>query len=323
VNAASNTEYKTSGTQNTIAGGATTQVMFREKVALTGAFNNATVTYGDSTNSTAVKAALQATNPASGSSNIISTTSNAGIFKILNADFFADMASGKPSVDTALSLATNKSTSGNLKANSAGYNVDIAGTKYTLSTTAKLVVNQKSLTALYAANDKVFDGNTNATVVGSLQNTITGDLVNPTHTSATFDTFAVGTSKTVTVTGISLSGVDLANYKIDPVANPTFTATARAAITSNAPISPIPPRPVVPTGNTSGGVKIPLSAANPFQLASAEDLGGEDFCKNTSIDPLNESSSATSNSSCACEDSKLTQDAQICFEKDTQKVSLQ
>jgi len=320
VNAASNTEYKTSGTQNTIAGGAKTQVMFREKVALTGAFNNATLTYGDSTNSTAVKAALQATNPASGSSNIISTTSNAGTFKILNADFFADMASGKPSVDTALSLATNKSTSGNLKANSAGYNVDIAGTKYTLNTTAKLVVNQKSLTALYAANDKVFDGNTNATVTGSLQNTITGDLVSPTNTNATFDTSAVGTNKLVRITGISLAGFDAENYKIDLVANPTFTAIATAAIT---PIAPKPPAPVVPTGTTSGGVKIPLSAANPFQLASAEDLGGEDFCKNTSIDPLNESSTANSNSSCACEDSKLTQDAQICFEKDTQKISAQ
>jgi hypothetical protein len=235
------------------------------------------------------------------------------------------MATGKPSVDTALSLATNKSTSGNLKANSAGYNVDIAGTKYTLNTTAKLVVNQKSLTALYAANDKVFDGNTNATVTGSLQNTITGDLVSPTNTNATFDTAAVGTNKLVRITGISLAGFDAANYKIDPVpvANPTFTATATAAITSNAPISPIPPRPVVPTGTTSGGVKIPLSAANPFQLASAEDLGGEDFCKNTSIDPLNENSTANSNSSCTCEESKLAQDAQICFEKDTQKVSLQ
>jgi hypothetical protein len=80
---------------------------------------------------------------------------------------------------------------------------------------------------------------------------------------------------------------------------------------------------VVPTGTTSGGVKIPLPAANSFQLASAEDLGGEDFCKNTSIDPLNENSTANSNSSCTCEESKLAQDAQICFEKDTQKVSLQ
>jgi hypothetical protein len=320
VNAASNTEYQTIGNPNpnTIAGGAKTQVMFREKVALSGALNNATVTYGDSTNSAAVKAALQATN--TGASNVISTASNAGTFKILNADLIADMATGKPSVDTALSLATNKSTSGNLKANSAGYGIDISGNKYTLNTTAKLVVGQKSISALYAANDKVYDGNNNATVVGSLQNTITGDLVNPTHTGATFDTFAVGTNKTVTVTGISLSGVDLANYKIDPVANPTFTATARAAIT---PSAPPPPAPVVPTNATSGRVKIPFSAANPFQLASAEELGGEDFCENTSIDPLSGDNTSNSNSSCTCEESKLAQDAQICFEKNTQKISAQ
>jgi hypothetical protein len=242
------------------------------------------------------------------------------------------MATGKPSVDTALSLATNKSTSGNLKANSAGYNVDIAGTKYTLNTTAKLVVNQKSLTALYAANDKVFDGNTNATVTGSLQNAITGDLVSPTNTNATFDTAAVGTNKLVRITGISLAGFDAANYKIDLVANPTFTATATAAITSSpavtpspaiTPIAPKPPAPVVPTGTTSGGVKIPLSAANPFQLASAEELGGEDFCQNTSIDPLKGESSGNSTSSCTCEESKLAQDAQICFETNTQKISVQ
>jgi hypothetical protein len=145
-----------------------------------------------------------------------------------------------------------------------------------------------------------------------LQNTITGDLVNPTHTGATFDTFAVGTNKTVTVTGISLSGVDLANYKIDLVVNPTFTATARAAIT---PSAPPPPAPVVPTNATSGRVKIPTPTANPFQLASAEELVEEDFCS--------DGSSGNSNSSCTCEESKLAQDAQICFEKNTQKISAQ
>jgi hypothetical protein len=192
--------------------------------------------------------------------------------------------------------------------------------------TGNYTVGQKSLTALYAANDKVFDGNTNATVTGSLQNTITGDLVSPTNTNATFDTSAVGTNKLVRITGISLAGFDAANYKIDLVANQTFTATATAAITSSpaiTPIAPKPPAPVVPTGTTSGGVKIPLSAANPFQLASAEELGGEDFCQNTSIDPLKGESSGNSTSSCTCEESKLAQDAQICFETNTQKISVQ
>jgi hypothetical protein len=280
VNAASNTAYETSGTRNSISGGANTQVMFREKVTLSGALNNATVTYGDSTNSTAVKAALQTANPASGTSNVISTTSNAGTFKILNADLIADMATGKPSVDTAHNVANNKSTSGNLKANSTGYNIDMTGTKYTRRTSAKLVVDKrtldsvaiaaagntygdtvaagavtfgntkgtgatadkvtltadvvstagdlstsgnlkastytqkttaaklagddsgnytvldtttstasytvgkKALTAQYTANDKVFDGNTTATVTGTLKDIVTGDAVNATHTSA-------------------------------------------------------------------------------------------------------------------------------------------
>jgi filamentous hemagglutinin family protein len=155
VNTASNTAYVSGSTRNTITDGANTQVIFREKVALSGALNNATVTYGDSTNSAAVKAALQATN--TGASNVISTTSNAGTFKILNADLIVDMATGKPSVDTALSLTTNKSTSGNLKANSAGYDIDIAGTKFTLNTTAKLVVAQKSVTISAAGNTVIFN----------------------------------------------------------------------------------------------------------------------------------------------------------------------
>jgi hypothetical protein len=186
---------------------------------------------------------------------------------------------------------------------------------YTVTDASRVTakITQKSLTALYVANDKVYNGNTNATVTGTLKDIVTGDAVNATHSSATFDTAAVGTSKTVTVTGIALAGVDASNYKIDPVVNLGSTATAKANITAAASI---PPAPVVPTGASTGRVKIPLPAANSFQLASAEELGGEDFCSDTGTDSLN-------GNSCTCEDSKLTQDAQICFEKDIQKVSLQ
>jgi filamentous hemagglutinin family protein len=174
-------------------------------------------------------------------------------------------------------------------------------------------ITPKPISALYTANDKVFDGNTKATVTGTLKDIVTGDAVTATHTSATFDTAAAGTNKTVTVAGIKLAGVDASNYKIDPVANPVNTATARASITAAASI---PPAPVVPTSASNGGrVKIPTPAANPFQLASAEELGEEEFCS--------DGSSGNSNSSCTCEDSKVAQDAQICFEKNTQKISVQ
>jgi hypothetical protein len=287
VNAASNTAYAS----GPITGGAKTQVMFREKVALNGNLNNATVTYGDSTNSAAVKAALQTANPASGTSNVFSTTRNAGTFKILNADFFADMSSGKPSVDTALSLDTNKSNSGNLKANSAGYDIDIAGAKYTFDRVAKLEVKQKSLTALYLANNKVFDGNTNATLASATLKDIIGiDDVKPTNTSATFDTAAVGTGKTVRVAGIKLTGDDAANYTIDT------TATTTANITDapvRPPSPPIPPSPRVPT--------VVTGSATPFALASAEDLD-EDVCSANSIE------------NCYCEESIINKDVDICYE---------
>jgi hypothetical protein len=180
-------------------------------------------------------------------------------------------------------------------------------------TTSSAKITQKSITALYTATDKVFDGNSNATVTSTLKDIVTGDAVTATHTSATFDTAAVGTNKTVTVAGIALAGGDASNYKLDPVVNPVNTATAKANITAAASI---PPAPVVPTSaSSSGRVKIPTPTANPFQLASAEELVEEDFCS--------DGSSGNSSSSCTCEDSKVAQDAQICFEKNTQKISAQ
>jgi hypothetical protein len=221
----------------------------------------------------------------------------------------------------------NTSTSVNLKAGThTGIQsvTGITGTdadNYTFAAVkGDYTVDQKPLTSLYAANDKVFDGNTTATVTGILKDIITGDAVTPTHTSATFNTAVVGSGKIVTVVGIALAGVDASNYKLDPRANPGNSAQTTANITA---VPPVPPGPVVPTNTSSARVKIPLSAANPFQLASAEELGGEDFCQNTSIDPLNGDSTGNSNSSCTCEESKLTQDAQICFEKNTQKISVQ
>jgi hypothetical protein len=292
-NAASNAAFG-----STISGGANAQVVFREKLALSGALNNATVTYGDSTNSAAVKAALQAVNPTTGSDNAISTTATAGTFKILKADLMADMAAGKPSVDTALSVASNKSTSGNLKASDTGYAIDVAGNNYNLNgVTATLKVAQKSLSAIYAANNKVFDGGVNAIVTGALKDAIAGDAVTPSHSSATFESADVGTNKAVTVSGITLTGKDAANYKVDPVVNSSNRATTKANITA---VTPTPPVPVVPNVNASK-VKIPTGSSNPFALASVEDLD-DGTCTANNIE------------NCYCEESSVGQGVDICYE---------
>lgn len=222
MNAASNTAYATSGTPNTIVGGAKAQVMFREKLALGGALNNATVTYGDSTDSAALKTALQANNPATGTSNVISTTSHAGTFKILNADLIADMAAGKPSVDTALSVSSNKSTSANLKASSAGYNIDIAGTKYTLNTTAKLMVNTK-LASVSAAGNEVFFNSKQQTDQITKEGFLTGDNVG--IVGAGTGTEAGTYQSKLALTG----GDDSSNYSVS-FEDAAFTISAQAYV---------------------------------------------------------------------------------------------
>ena len=172
---------------------------------------------------------------------------------------------------------------------------------YNLVQQAPLVANNlitpKSLTALYVANSKVFDGNTNATLASAtLKDIVAGDVVTPTNTSASFDTAAVGTNKTVTVAGIQLNGADAANYKVAS----TTTTTNKPSITA-VPVPP--PTPVVPT-NTGNRVKIPVGSSNPFALASAEDLA-DDTCTANSIE------------NCYCEESTSNQGVDICYEPKT------
>jgi hypothetical protein len=239
-NAASNSAYS-----STIAGGASTQVVFREKVALSGALNDIAITYGGSTDSASVKTALQTANPTTGSDNAISTTAAVGTFKILKADLMADMAAGKPSVDTALSVASNKSTSGNLKANALGYDVDMVSNNYNLNAvSAKLTVAQKTLTiGGITALDKVYNGDAVA-AVNTSSVTKTGlvgvDVVNLSNVTGKFRNDAntvddqnvklvagVAAAKTVALSS-TYGGADRDNYRI------TDQATASAVIAQRA-----------------------------------------------------------------------------------------
>jgi hypothetical protein len=101
--------------------------------------------------------------------------------------------------------------------------------KYVLTaTTATDTANitQKHITGTFTAADKVYDGNTSATVLTrDLNGDIEADDVEFTGGTATFDNKNVGTDKTVTLTGATLSGTDAGNYILDSV------ATALADIT--------------------------------------------------------------------------------------------
>ena len=91
-----------------------------------------------------------------------------------------------------------------------------------------LTVTVKALTAAYNASDKIYNSNTTATVNGSSIDVVSGDSVSFANTSANFDTKNVGTSKTVSVSGISISGADAANYSLqNTAASTTAKVTAK------------------------------------------------------------------------------------------------
>jgi hypothetical protein len=79
------------------------------------------------------------------------------------------------------------------------------------------------ITGSFTAADKLYDGNTSATITGrSLNGAIGGDDVSLIGGTASFASPNPGTW-TVTGTGFSLSGVDAGNYVLDSVATTTAT----------------------------------------------------------------------------------------------------
>ncbi len=111
---------------------------------------------------------------------------------------------------------------------------DAGNYSYNTTTTTAANITPKAVTVAASAQDKVYDGNTNApgttlTASGILQ----GDVVSFNGTSATFDDKNVGNGKNVTVTGISGTGADAGNYSYN----------SRAVSTAN-----ITPAPLTVTG---------------------------------------------------------------------------
>ena len=93
---------------------------------------------------------------------------------------------------------------------------------YTQNTTATTTANitARSLAVTITASNKTYDSSTAASVTYA-DNRIAGDVFTVSGT-ATFATKTIGTGKTVTATGITLTGTDAGNY----TQNTTTTASA-------------------------------------------------------------------------------------------------
>src|SRR5262249_49094235 len=88
-------------------------------------------------------------------------------------------------------------------------------------------ITARSLNVTATGSDKVYDGTTSATVTLS-DNRLAGDSLTTSYTSASFANKSVGTVKTVSVSGISVTGTDAANYTFNSTASTTANITARS-----------------------------------------------------------------------------------------------
>ena len=100
-------------------------------------------------------------------------------------------------------------------------------------------INQKTLTPNITASNKVYDGNTSATI---LTRTLTGGIVGTddvtlTGGTATFVNKNVGTGKTVTATGLTLSGTSAVNYVLSSTSATTTADITAKAITGSITVS--------------------------------------------------------------------------------------
>src|SRR5262249_25736690 len=94
------------------------------------------------------------------------------------------------------------------------------------STTADITVRTLNVTA--TGVNKIYDGTTTATVTLS-DDRVTGDVFTVSYASASFADKNVGTGKTVSVSGIAISGGESGNYVLAP---PTATTTADITVRS-------------------------------------------------------------------------------------------
>ena len=121
-------------------------------------------------------------------------------------------------------VGTNKAVTG------SGFTLaGAAKDNYTLGTVSNTTaaITAKSITGSFTADNKQYDGNTSATVLTrTLSGAVSGDAVSLNGGTATFADKNIGTGKTVTLTGASLSGTDAGNYNITSVGTTTANITA-------------------------------------------------------------------------------------------------
>lgn len=101
---------------------------------------------------------------------------------------------------------------------------DVLGNYTITNNGADFTINKRPLTVTATGVNKVYDSTTNATVTLS-DNRVSGDVFADSYVSASFTDKNVGNTKTVNVSGISISGTDAGNYTVNTTASTTANIT--------------------------------------------------------------------------------------------------
>ncbi|MDB4904147.1 MAG: Fibronectin type domain protein, partial [Mucilaginibacter sp.] len=102
---------------------------------------------------------------------------------------------------------------------------DAGNYSYNATTTSLADITQAQLTITASGGTKVYDGKTAASAMTLGDNRVSGDVLTDAYTAAAFADKNVATGKTVTTSGITVTGTDAANYSYNA------TATSLADIT--------------------------------------------------------------------------------------------
>lgn len=139
---------------------------------------------------------------------------HAGIAGAFLGDTAVTALSGAPTISSA-GMAADASVGGGPYAVTAsdGTLASTSGYAIAFNNAGAVTVTPKELNAAVAANDKTYDGTTNATGSISLNGVLSGDDVTASALFAFADKNA-GSGKTVTITGGSLLGADAGNYRL-------------------------------------------------------------------------------------------------------------
>jgi adhesin/invasin len=110
----------------------------------------------------------------------------------------------------------------------ANYTLDVTGAP---TTTAEIKTKELSVAGSFTVNDRTYDATTDATIATNsltLSGVVGAEVVTLDPPTAGFADKNVGTGKTVSLSGLTLSGADAGNYTVTATGAPTTTAAITA-----------------------------------------------------------------------------------------------